>query len=358
MSQKGIVIDLAATSDPNITANDFAFMMHSFLGVSAIAGTGLTCTKINDNTVRLAAGGYFMRGRTLLVPEGETVDLSVDSGTAGQNRNDLVIAEFIRRGSDAEDDVLRFRVLKGTSTGGTPSDPALTQSPYLSGGTLHQEALFRLPITGTTLGTPVQLAPNFNVGTGWFPLGVKATYASATTFTIPGDWTGVLGARDRIMLYQGGTAKYFVVISVSYSSPNTTVTVTGAVSDTLTNAEILLPYFQKALPASWPNAFTLLWSGSWSSGTLSVPGITDYMLLRLAMDGTGYPIIAVVAPGQNVRGFGGGALSASAANLPTFNASLSGTTLTWGFCHEITHTASGSHSAATARGISGIYGII
>jgi hypothetical protein len=355
MSQKGIVIDLAADSDPNITANDFAYVFHSMIGASAFAATGMTCTKQSNNLVRLSTGLFFLRGRPLTVPEGYTEDLAVDNGTVGQNRHDLVIAEFIRRVDESHDDTLRFRILKGTSTGGTPSDPALTQSPYLSGGSLHQEALFRLPITGTTLGTPVQLAPSFNFASGWMPLGAKATYASASTFTLVGDWTSVLQAKDRIMLTQSSTVKYFTVVSVAYSAPNTTVAITGVATDTLANEEILLPYFFKELPQSLPSQRTLLWSGSWAGSptTISVPGFSNYRYFEVS-----FGEVRALGIRSNTYFFAGLPFMSSAVQEAlSFYCTYSGDVLTWGAALRLTHPVSASHGGGTSQTLQGIYGI-
>ena len=52
------------------------------------------------------------------------------------------------------------------------------------------------------------------------------TYASASSVTAPGDWTGTYWPGMRVVLKQG-TLKYFVISSVVYSSPNTTITLDG-----------------------------------------------------------------------------------------------------------------------------------
>lgn len=90
---------------------------------------------------------------------------------------------------------------------------------------------------------------------GWTPAGETWTYASATTFTISGDKTGKYQKGDKIKLTQT-TDKFFSVIGVSYSSPNTTVTVTGGSDYSLANATITSPYFSKIEnPQGFPPSF-------------------------------------------------------------------------------------------------------
>lgn len=81
---------------------------------------------------------------------------------------------------------------------------------------------------------------------GWIDANETWTYASADdptyTFTISGDKTGKYSAGMRIKLTQT-TAKYFIITAVSYSSPNTTVTVYGGTDYDLANATITSPYY-------------------------------------------------------------------------------------------------------------------
>jgi len=83
----------------------------------------------------------------------------------------------------------------------------------------------------------------------WTAAGETWTYAGADspvfTFTISGDKTSKYAPGMRIKLTQT-TVKYFIVVAVSYSDPNTTVTVYGGTDYTLTSATITDPYYSWA----------------------------------------------------------------------------------------------------------------
>ena len=51
-------------------------------------------------------------------------------------------------------------MVRGTPTTGTPTDPALNTTSPLDGGTTYDMPLYRIPLDGITIGTPV---PLFNV---------------------------------------------------------------------------------------------------------------------------------------------------------------------------------------------------
>lgn len=63
----------------------------------------------------------------------------------------------------------------------------------------------------------------------WVASGETWTYASATTFTVSTDLTAKYTKGTKLQLTNDSATKYYYVVSSSYSSPDTTVTVTGEV---------------------------------------------------------------------------------------------------------------------------------
>jgi len=92
--------------------------------------------------------------------------------------------------------------------------------------------------------------------TGWVSFNATATYASASSFTLVGDWTDRLAVGDKIKL-TNGSVKYFYLTAVAYSSPNTTVTVTGGTDYTVASAAITANYYSKGNAVGFPTAFTI-----------------------------------------------------------------------------------------------------
>ena len=98
------------------------------------------------------------------------------------------------------------------------------------------------------------------MGNGWVSARTTWTYASADdptyTFTISGDYTGILSAGMKIKLTQT-TVKYFIITKVAYGSPNTTVTVYGGTDYDLADATITSPYYSYVkAPFGFPLAST------------------------------------------------------------------------------------------------------
>ena len=101
-------------------------------------------TMSSANKATISAGVGMVDGKRFR--NSGDVTVTVDSGTQGQKRNDLVVARYSRTSAGIES--VEPVVIKGTPTTGTPSDPAVTTKDL---------KLWRIPIDGLNVGTPVRL---------------------------------------------------------------------------------------------------------------------------------------------------------------------------------------------------------
>ena len=114
--------------------------------------------------------------------------------------------------------------------------------------------------TGTGLGdnsvTADKLAVNAVTGNdGWISTSDTWTYASASTFTVSGDKTGIYTKGTRLKWTQT-TVRYGVVVNSSYSAPNTTVTIAVNTDFVIANATISDNFYSySANPQGYPGQF-------------------------------------------------------------------------------------------------------
>ena len=162
MSQKAITIYTPSSAAPHIYAEDDAQVHRALINGSGIsfADGMLACTIVNDNTVRLASGLYSMQGYLISVPNGTVEELSINSGTAGSYRHDLIVADFERGGGNTAD-TFTIHVIQGevATSAGAADDPTLANDDLTIGGSHRQEALYRIVISGTTISEVVRVAP-------------------------------------------------------------------------------------------------------------------------------------------------------------------------------------------------------
>lgn len=100
---------------------------------------------------------------------------------------------------------------------------------------------------------------------------------------------------------------------------------------------------------------TSLWTGSWSSGDLTIDGISQYTLFIVRMSGQGTQmLVSVYDDGSGVyfRGFGGYSPSSTNEVVYYLNATMSGDTLTMVDCHSA--QAIGTRTAHTVCEIIGV----
>ena len=116
----------------------------------------LKITVVSANKVTIGTGELVMQGRH--VSQGTPEDLIVTNGSQGQKRNDLIVCRYTRGSQNIES--AKLVVVRGTPTTGTPTDPAVNTTSPLDGGTTYDMPLYRIPLDGITIGTPVAL---FNV---------------------------------------------------------------------------------------------------------------------------------------------------------------------------------------------------
>lgn len=192
---------------------------------------------------------------------------------------------------------------------------------------------------------------------GWINLPLTPVYGSATTFTYPADLTGFITAGDKIRVTNNGSVKYFYVLPpVTFSSGNTTVTVTGGSDYSLVNSGspvmASLSYSKMASPYGFPQWFTLATSNY--SGFSAVPTTTSprfaingrVMTVVLANTGSGtsnstsFTLTLPCNAAQESSGLGesfdngawagaGYVSVASGSNAATFNKSTPGTNASW-----------------------------
>lgn len=125
-------------------------------------GDPLSATVRTANQVRIGAGEIIMQGRHITCES--YTDLTIESGTTGYKRNDLVVCRYERSSSTGVESAT-LKVVKGTATAGTPSDPAYVSGSIIDNDLIVEMPLWRIPITNLTPGAPVKLFTALPYGT-------------------------------------------------------------------------------------------------------------------------------------------------------------------------------------------------
>ena len=152
----------------------------------------LKITVVSANKVTIGTGELVMQGRH--VSQGTPEDLIVTNGSQGQKRNDLIVCRYAKGSQNIES--AKLVVVRGTPTTGTPTDPAVNTTSPLDGGTTYDMPLYRIPLDGIAIGTPV---PLFNVLKPMSDVWDSLTHTDVTTL-ISGNYGTVKGYRSGPMV--------------------------------------------------------------------------------------------------------------------------------------------------------------
>jgi hypothetical protein len=117
-------------------------------------GEQFRCELVSNNLIRVFDGCGMSQGRRFLTPRGEFDELTIDSGTPGATRRDLIVFRYtIDLSTHVED--MQLVVVKGTANAG---DPVINDATVVrDGAAVHDFPLYRVRIDGITVGGIDQL---------------------------------------------------------------------------------------------------------------------------------------------------------------------------------------------------------
>ncbi|MGM9683338.1 MAG: hypothetical protein ACI3XQ_07045, partial [Eubacteriales bacterium] len=119
--------------ESHITPNDHAAFNSSIFNNKdfALGENAFPASIISNNTVRIGSGELLMRGRHVRISDGSYSDLTIENGTQGNKRIDLIVVKYTRDSDGVEE--CNLCVIKGTQTTGTPTTPAYSEGEISSG---------------------------------------------------------------------------------------------------------------------------------------------------------------------------------------------------------------------------------
>ena len=117
-------------------------------------GDSFKCSMSSSNKATIGTGCASIQGLDWHITSAETVTIS--NGSQGMKRNDIICAHY-HRDSSTGIETVGLTVLKGTPNATTAADPTIPSGKILSGAVDAYMPLWRIPLDGITVGTPVRL---------------------------------------------------------------------------------------------------------------------------------------------------------------------------------------------------------
>lgn len=135
------------TGTKHISSDDLSALNIATIGEADCVlnyGDNFKLTMASANSATLGTGVGMVGGKRFW--NQAATNLTVQSGTQGQKRNDLVVARYAKTSAGIES--ITPVVIKGTPTTGTAADPEVTANDL---------KLWRVPLDGISVGEPVKL---------------------------------------------------------------------------------------------------------------------------------------------------------------------------------------------------------
>lgn len=141
----------------HISSEDKAIIHQAKFGKSDMVfdwGDVLKCTMGSANKATIGTGCASIQGLDWHITAAESVTIS--NGSQGMKRNDIICAHYHRDSKTGNENVA-LTVLKGSPNATAAADPTIPSGKILSGAVDAYMPLWRIPLDGITVGTPVRL---------------------------------------------------------------------------------------------------------------------------------------------------------------------------------------------------------
>ena len=117
-------------------------------------GDAFKCSMSSSNRATVGTGCASIQGLDWHITSAESVTIS--NGSQGMKRNDIICAHY-HRDSKTGNELVELVVLKGSPNATAAADPTIPSGKILSGAVDAYMPLWRIPLDGITVGTPVRL---------------------------------------------------------------------------------------------------------------------------------------------------------------------------------------------------------
>ena len=155
------------SGQPHVSASDQGSFVEAFIRSGEFvleAGAKFAASIVTNNQIRVNDGEMLMQGRHVKLNPGSYVDLTIENGSQGYRRSDLVVIRYTRN-PDSGIEECNLVVLKGTPAESNPADPEYTTGILNAEGALqHDFPLYRVSLSGLVLeGITVLFSPEKSI---------------------------------------------------------------------------------------------------------------------------------------------------------------------------------------------------
>ena len=140
-------------NNPHITSQQLRNTYIPIFGSDAKildVGSKMAATVISANEVEIADGQLICDGCTAEIAHGTTESLTIDNGTQGEQRIDLIVARYTKNSGTGVED-MQLAVVKGTPAATNPAVPSYNTGTIADGDSPVDFPLYRVNLDGISI---------------------------------------------------------------------------------------------------------------------------------------------------------------------------------------------------------------
>lgn len=103
----------------------------------------------SNNLIKIYDGDLIMQGRHSYIPASDSDNVTINNGSQGMNRKDLIVARYTKDSTGVED--VTLQVVQGMATSGAATAPGYTDGDILKGATVKDFPLYEVSLTGINI---------------------------------------------------------------------------------------------------------------------------------------------------------------------------------------------------------------
>ena len=136
---------------PHLTSEKERRLIRGIFGSDSVvlsSGNQLEAQVLNNSTIQIKDGDLIQKGALGGIPKGSTEDVTIESGSSGYNRIDLICCRY-EKDADTRIESMSLVVKKGTQTSGnSPTVPSYTEGDISNGDLIDEFPLYQVRLTG------------------------------------------------------------------------------------------------------------------------------------------------------------------------------------------------------------------
>ena len=152
-------------NEPHVTSQQLRNTYIPIFGSDAKildVGSKMAVTVISANEVEVADGQLICEGCTAEIAHGTTESLTIDNGTQGEQRIDLIVARYTKNSGTGVED-MQLAVVKGTPAASNPAVPSYNEGTIADGDSPVDFPLYQVNIDGISITSVDALVGTANI---------------------------------------------------------------------------------------------------------------------------------------------------------------------------------------------------